>query len=85
MSWRGRRYLNHPGPRRAPDWYDQSDEETVLSAGDRVFIVCEGGPSFSHMEVFPPRTEVAEKDGLYVLIDVGPPSDWKYVFVPRRP
>ncbi len=29
--------------RRSADWYDQSNELTVLEAGDRMFIVCESG------------------------------------------
>jgi hypothetical protein len=83
MSWRGARHLNHPGPRRAPDWYDQSGEATVLGEGDRIFIPCEGGPSASRLEIFPPRLEVEEREGLYVLMDDGPRDQWRYVFVPR--
>ena len=45
MGWRGGRYLDHPGPRRSPDSYDQTDERTVLDAGDRMFIPCVGGPT----------------------------------------
>ena len=83
MSWRGARSLNHPGPRHAPDWYDQSGETTVLVEGDRMLIWCEGGPSQSRLESFPPRLEVEEPDGVYVLEDDGPRAGWRYVFVPR--
>jgi hypothetical protein len=70
------------GPRHSPDWYDQCDEAVVLRPGDRLFIACEGGPSASRLEHFPPRLEVREKDGLYVLQDDGPRDTWRYVFVP---
>ena len=83
MSWRGARFLDHPGPRHEPDWYDQSGEATVLEVGDRLFIECRGGPSVSRLEMFPPRLEIAERDGLYVLEDEGPRDQWRYVFVPR--
>ena len=83
MSWRGARHLNHPGPRHSAEWYDQSDEQTVLAEGDRIFIACEGGPSQSRLEMFPPRLEVEEATGTYVLEDDGPRAGWRYVFVPR--
>ena len=73
-----------PGPRHSPDWYDQSDEVVVLRPGDRLFVACEGGPAASRLEHYPPRLEVQEKDGLYVLVDVGPRDSWRYVFVPRE-
>ena len=84
MTWRGARHLEHPGPRRSPDWYDQSGEPTVLDIGDRMLIPCEGGPSNSRLESFPPRLEIEEHDGLYVLVDDGPRAQWHYQFVPRR-
>ena len=55
----------------------------MLVEGDRVFIACEGGPSQSRLEMFPPRLEVEEPDGTYVLADDGPRARWRYVFVPR--
>jgi len=83
MSWRGTRFLDQPGPRHAPDFYDQSGEHTVLDVGDRMFIPCEGGPALTRVETFPPRLEIPERDGLYVLADVGPRSAWRYLFVPH--
>jgi hypothetical protein len=74
-----------PGPRHKPDWYDQSGEATVLAVGDRLFIPCEGGPSTSRLERFPPRLEIEEREGSYVLMDEGPRQDWRYIFVPREP
>jgi len=85
MGWRGSRYLDHPGPRRPAASYDQSDEDTVLDVGDRIFIPCEGGPASTRLESFPPRLEVEERDGLYVLMDDGPRDQWRYLFVPREP
>ena len=76
------RLAEQPGPRHTPDWYDQSAEPVVLHEGDRMFVACEGGPSASRLEYFPPRLEVPEKDGLYVLMDEGPRDTWRYVFVP---
>jgi hypothetical protein len=52
--------------------------------GDRLFIPCEGGPSTSRLERWPPPLEVQEADGLYVLVDDGDPEAWRYVFVPRE-
>ena len=83
MSWRGTRHVDDPGPRHSPEWYDQTGEAIALTAGDRMFVPCEGGPSSSRLEVFPPRLEIDEPDGVYVLVDVGPRSEWRYVFVAR--
>jgi len=72
------------GPRHSPDWYDQSGEAAVLREGDRFFVVCEGGPSVSRVETFPPQLEVAEQGGTYVLEDDGPRDAWRYVFIPAE-
>ena len=80
-SWQ--RQADRAAPRQSPDWYDQSRETTVLMAGDRLFVPCEGGPCRSRLEHFPPRLEIDEHDGTYVLADIGPRDEWKYVFVPR--
>lgn len=55
----------------------------MLEPGDRMFVRCEGGPSTSRAEVFPPPVEVIERDGIYVLVDDGPPEQWWYQFVPN--
>jgi len=39
------------------------------------------GSCFSRLKTFPPRIELREKCGLYVLIDDGPPEAWIYQFV----
>jgi hypothetical protein len=73
-----------PG-RHSSSWYDQSEEELVLRDGDRFFVPCEGGPCASRLETYPPRLEISERQGVYVLIDDGPREHWAYVFVPRTP
>ena len=83
MATRRRGIEDHPGPRHSPDWYDQRGEGVVLRAGDRLFVTCEGGPSASRLEYFPPRLEVPESGGTYVLVDEGPRDSWRYVFVPN--
>ncbi len=84
MAVGGERFLDS-GPRRSADWYDQSRELNVLGVGDRMLIECEGGPSATRLESFPPRLELEEHDGLYVLIDQGLRHEWRYLFVPREP
>jgi hypothetical protein len=54
----------------------------VVRPGDRMFVPCDGGPSISRLERFPPPLEVPERGGLYVLEDDGPPEQWRYLFVP---
>jgi hypothetical protein len=53
------------------EFYDQRDEFVVLRPGDRLFVPCEGGPSTSLLETYPPRLEVTERGGTYVLEDHG--------------
>ena len=48
-----------------------------------MLIACEGGPCLSRLEYFPPRLEVHEAEGTYVLIDIGTCNEWRYLFVPR--
>ena len=47
-----------------------------------MLIPCDGGPSTSRLERFPPPVEVTERGGLYVLVDDGPVEAWRYLFVP---
>jgi hypothetical protein len=55
-----------------------------IRAGDRLFVRCEGGPCVSRLERFPPRLEIDERGGLYVLVDEGEPEDRRYLFVPNE-
>jgi len=83
-----KRRSTHPyveGPRHSFDWTDQRGEAVVLRPGDRVLVVCEGGPCTSRLEIYPPRLEIEEHDGIYVLVDDGPREEWRYVFVPHAP
>ena len=77
------RRVDESTDRHSPDWYDQSHEPVALEPGDRLLIACHGGPCTSRLEWFPPRLEIAERDGMYVLDDDGPRDSWCYVFVPR--
>lgn len=56
-----------------------------MEAGERMLIRCEGGPSISRLELYPPPLEVDEHEGTYVLVDDGPVAAWLYAFVPRQP
>ncbi len=71
------------GPRHDPDRYDQTGEVQVLEPGDRIGVPCHGGPCLNRLEIYPPRLEIPERGGTYVLIDIGPRADWHYLFVPR--
>jgi hypothetical protein len=53
----------------------------LVRPGQRIFVLCEGGPCLSRLEDFPPRLEIAERGGTYVLVDEGRLSDWRYLFV----
>lgn len=77
------RWNDPPGAaRHAADFYDQRDELVALRPGDRMFVECDGGPCRSRLELFPPRLEIAERGGVYVLDDFGPRPEWRYRFVP---
>jgi hypothetical protein len=49
-----------------------------------MFVPCEGGPCLSRLERFPPRSEIEERGGTYVLVDEGAPHEWLYLFVPHE-
>ena len=53
-----------------------------MEPGERMLIPCRGGPSTSRLVRYPPPVEVAERGGMYVLVDDGPPEHWSYDFVP---
>jgi hypothetical protein len=53
--------------------------------GERMLLACDGGPSQSRLVRYPPPLEIEERDGMYVLVDEGPPEQWRYVFVPEVP
>lgn len=69
------------GPRHSERIYDQSGEPVVLRTGDRFLVPCRGGPCTSRLEIYPPRLEIDEYEGMYVLVDDGPRDDWYYRFI----
>ena len=56
----------------------------VPEEGERMLIRCVGGPSRSRLAHWPPPLEVIERQGMYVLVDDGPPEQWWYEFVPNQ-
>lgn len=46
-----------------------------------MMLPCEGGPVGWRLATFPPPLEIALDDGVYVLVDDGPPGQWTYEFV----
>jgi hypothetical protein len=63
-------------------WYDDLHSDDGPTQGERMFIRCEGGPCLSRLETFPPRLEIQERGGHYVLVDDGPVDEWTYQFAP---
>ena len=51
--------------------------------GDRMLIRCDGGRALARAVRFPPPLELPADDGVYVLVDDGPPEHWSYLFVPE--
>jgi hypothetical protein len=52
-----------------------------MQDGDRMLIWCDGGPSISRLVVYPPPLEIVDREGVYVLVDDGPPEQWRYDFI----
>ena len=75
------RVPREPGARHSAEWYGGALRGSHVRVGDRIFVQCDGGPCTSRLETFPPRLEIVETGGLYVLIDEGPIDDWKYQFL----
>ena len=65
------------------EWYRSLLDAGQIRVGDQLLLRCEGGPSISRLESFPPPLEVEEKGGVYVLDDEGPVYAWRYVFVAK--
>lgn len=54
-----------------------------VEPGDRMLIPCAGGgPCISRLVYYPPPLEVEERGGMYILVDDGPPDQWRYDWVP---
>lgn len=69
-------------PRHRFDWYDQSSWPYPAHVGDRLLVRCDGGSNLSRLEEFPPRLEIDEPGGTYVLTDDDAPHNWVYVWIP---
>jgi hypothetical protein len=55
-----------------------------MEPGERMLIPCHGGgPCISRLTDYPPPLELAERGGVYVLVDDGPPEAWSYEWVPE--
>ena len=48
-----------------------------LENGDRMLLWCTGGPLVARAVVYPPPLESEVASGLYVLVDVGSPVEWR--------
>ena len=66
--------------RHFPDVFAEAKLADV-EPGERMLIPCVGGRDYSRLVRFPPPLELDEEDGVYVLVDDGPPHEWKYQFV----
>ena len=45
-----------------------------MEVGERMLIWCVGGPAPGRAVTFPPPPEIELDDGMYVLVDDGPPN-----------
>ena len=52
-----------------------------MEVGERMLVPCVGGPAPGRVVTFPPPAEIELDDGMYVLVDDGPPEEWRYEFV----
>ena len=56
-----------------------------MEPGQRMLIPCAGGgPCISRLVDYPPPLEVEERGGMYILVDDGPPEQWRYDWLPER-
>jgi|tagenome__1003787_1003787.scaffolds.fasta_scaffold8151545_1 hypothetical protein len=58
---------------------------TTPEPGDPMLIPCEGGPAMARREHYPPAFEIEVPGGVYVLVDEGAPSSWRYHFIAGDP
>ena len=69
--------------RHSAEWYRDVLGEDPMRPGDQFLVMCDGGPRAARLETFPPRLEIEESGGVYVLVDDGPVYRWCYEFVSR--
>ena len=58
-----------------------SGQNRGMVDGDPMLIRCEGGATVWRTATFPPAGELPVADGIYVLVDEGPPEQWWYQFI----
>ena len=75
--------VDHVRVTHSDEWYRPLIDAGQVRVGDQMLIRCEGGPSISRLEAFPPPLEVDERGGVYVLDDDGPIYAWRYLFVTK--
>ncbi len=73
------------GARHSRGFYERELGHVPIWDDERMFIPCDGGPCVSRLERFPPRLEIQEQGGWYVLDDDGPYESWCYRFVWEAP
>ncbi len=56
-----------------------------IEEGDRMLVPCRGGPTMVRAVFYPPPIEIETADGIYVLVDDGPPETWLYDFIEHGP
>jgi hypothetical protein len=54
-----------------------------VEPGERLLIPCDGGPAMSRLVYHPAPFEIVVPGGTYVLVDDGPPHEWRYTYVPE--
>ena len=69
--------------RHSAEWYRAHFGTDPMRPGDQFLVHCDGGPRSARLETFPPRLEIEETGGVYVLVDDGPVHRWRYEFVLR--
>ncbi len=52
-----------------------------MEPGEPMLLPCTGGPAGYRAVTYPPPVEIDADDGVYVLVDHGPPETWTYEFV----
>ena len=71
------------GARHSSDWYVRAPGAGSVPEGTLLALPCDDAPRRYRFERFPPRLEVEEHGGVYVLVDDGPVRFWRYRFVSR--
>lgn len=58
----------------------------AMKPGERMLIPCSGGGlCISRLVDYPPPLQAEQRSDMYILVDDGPPDQWRYDWVPERP